>query len=279
MPQQTRSDATIDQEPILRGRLRSPDADPAELFHENSKLHRQLLARELVGAQLLENRRELVSMTARAARRYADAPRVALSPNDLPAITLQRALIRRRSSVAGRGLPLSLASLSALLGAAGGLTRPGEHPLRAVPSAGALYPLEVYLVALDVLGLGPGLYHFDPFGPALEYLDPTVGLRSVQEMQGDPRIAERCASALVITAVMFRTRFKYGLRGYRFALLEAGHLAQNLLLGATALDLAALPVGGFVDDEVNAALGTDGVEEAPLYLLLLGGDGSAPDSP
>ena len=71
--------------------------------------------------------------------------------------------------------------------------------------------------------------------------------------------------------MFWRTRFKYGQRGYRFALLEAGHLVQNVLLAATALDIAAVPVGGFYDRRLADVLMVDGINEAPLYVVPLGG--------
>jgi SagB-type dehydrogenase family enzyme len=70
--------------------------------------------------------------------------------------------------------------------------------------------------------------------------------------------------------MFWRTRFKYGLRGYRFALLEAGHVVQNVLLACTALGLAAVPVGGFYDRPVDALLGADGVNESVVYAVSLG---------
>ena len=81
---------------------------------------------------------------------------------------------------------------------------------------------------------------------------------------------ESCAVALVVTAMLWRSRFKYGQRGYRFALLEAGHLAQNVLLASEGLDLAAVPVGGFYDRRLAALLAIDGVNEVPLYVLPIG---------
>jgi SagB-type dehydrogenase family enzyme len=82
------------------------------------------------------------------------------------------------------------------------------------------------------------------------------------------------AAVAMISAVFWRSRFKYGARAYRFALLEAGHVAQNFLLAATALALAACPVGGFFDRRVDAFLGIDGLYEASLYLLPVGARGS-----
>jgi SagB-type dehydrogenase family enzyme len=75
----------------------------------------------------------------------------------------------------------------------------------------------------------------------------------------------------VITAMFWRSRFKYGLRGYRFALLEAGHVVQNIALAATALRIPALPLGGFYDRRVDDVVGADGLDEATVYAVLLGG--------
>jgi SagB-type dehydrogenase family enzyme len=81
---------------------------------------------------------------------------------------------------------------------------------------------------------------------------------------------ERAAMVFVLTGIALKSRLKYGERGYRFMLLEAGHIAQNLLLTANALGLGALPIGGFVDDELDRLLDVDGVEETSLYLVAVG---------
>jgi SagB-type dehydrogenase family enzyme len=78
-----------------------------------------------------------------------------------------------------------------------------------------------------------------------------------------------------VTAMFWRARFKYGLRGYRFALLEAGHVGQNFLLAATARDLAAVPVGGFFDRRVDELLGVDGVDESAVYAISVAREASA----
>jgi SagB-type dehydrogenase family enzyme len=135
-----------------------------------------------------------------------------------------------------------------------------------VPSGGALYPLEVY-VALRRDGVhryDPGLHtleeheHGDPW-PALEAACPLPGL-----LDGG-------SAALLLLAVFGRTRFKYGQRGYRFALLEAGHVVQNVALAAAALDVPALPLGGFYDAQVDELVGADGLEESVVYGVVLGG--------
>ena len=140
---------------------------------------------------------------------------------------------------------------------------------RSVPSGGALYPLELYVLALAVTDTESSVYHYDPFGHRLESIGPldadVAGAALV-----DPGLAERAAAVLVLTGMFWRSRFKYGLRGYRFALLEAGHVAQNVVLAAAVLGLAVLPLGGFYDRRLDALVGADGLAEASLYALVLG---------
>ena len=83
-------------------------------------------------------------------------------------------------------------------------------------------------------------------------------------------LAAEAAAFVVLTACLPSLRFKYGERAYRFVLLEAGHVAQNMLLAVEDEGLAAVPLGGFLDDEVNALLDFDGVEDIALYLLAIG---------
>jgi len=87
----------------------------------------------------------------------------------------------------------------------------------------------------------------------------------------DPALVDGAAALLVVTAMFWRSRFKYGARGYRFALLESGHVVQNAVLAATALGLPALPLGGFYDRRIDELVGADGLDEATVYALLLGG--------
>jgi SagB-type dehydrogenase family enzyme len=175
--------------------------------------------------------------------------------------SLEEALTARRSVRSFGDEPLTLAEMGQLFWAAQGVTNPQGY--RTAPSAGALYPLEVYAVA------GGRLYHYLPEGHTA----------TVQAVDGEP--AALCDAALnqqavcqaptvfIITAVYERTAMKYGQRAERYVLLEAGHAAQNLLLQAVALDLGAVPIGAFYDDQVQAALGLP-TEHQPLYLIPVG---------
>jgi SagB-type dehydrogenase family enzyme len=139
-----------------------------------------------------------------------------------------------------------------------------------VPSAGGLYPLELYVLALDVDDLEPSLLHYDPLRHRLELLGP-ADRAAVATALVDPSLVASASTLLVLTAMFWRARFKYGVRGYRFALLEAGHVGQNATLAAAALRVAALPVGGFFDRRLDALVGADGLDEASVYAIVLGG--------
>jgi SagB-type dehydrogenase family enzyme len=192
-----------------------------------------------------------------------------------PSTSLWKVIERRRSSRRHGPGPLDLAHVALLLRAAYGTTGagPADVALRAVPSAGALYPLDVYVAAARLGGVDRDVHHYDPLRNVLERVrrfDPA----ELDALTPYPELLRDAAAILVVVAAFWRTRFKYGQRGYRFALLEAGHLAQNLLLSATALDLASTPLGGFFDRQVNAFVDVDGLHEAALYVLPIGPPGA-----
>lgn len=246
--------------------------DPAETYHEASRLSPSVVATQVPGLRLLlDGDPVLHASVERAGRRHRHRPGVELGRPRLPRARLRRILCARRSLLPDRREPLPLHRLSSLLACAYGLRRDSGGRRRHVPSGGALYPLEVYVLGLDVGGAVPGLYHYDPYAHRLEQLDPRACETELAEVLIDPAAARRAAAVVLVTAVFWRTRFKYGQRGYRFALLEAGHVAQTLLLAGAALGVPALPVGGFYDRRAEAMLGVDGVDESVVYVVLLGG--------
>jgi len=253
----------------------SPD-DPAELFHEASTLYPSQLARQLPGIMFLENNEQLQITATRSTKRHPHLPAIALPAGTLPNVALADVLARRRSRSEFAGKPLTLKSLALLLRAAYGVTGSArlksgfEQSFRASPSAGALFPLDIYPIVFDAADFKAGVYHYDPLRDVLEALGTEIdreALATALPMRG---LADHCAAAFVVSAMFWRSRFKYGQRGYRFALLEAGHVVQNLLLAAEALRLAAVPVGGFYDRRLAELLDVDGINEAPLYVVPLG---------
>jgi SagB-type dehydrogenase family enzyme len=261
---------------FIYGDRPDPD-DPAEAYHEASKLSPSRLAWQMKGVRRLEASTELQLSSTRAVRRSGGATMPSPTPAPL-ASALGEVIARRRSRRDFGCGPIDLDALAALLDAGYGVTGAIEStdhppvPVRAVPSGGALYPLELYAAVLRVQGLEPGLYHFDPLAPGLESVRPCLTADEVAALCTYPEIGSSCAVLLLVAGIFGRTRFKYGLRGYRFALLEAGHVAQNIVLAATALDLAAVPLGAFYDQRADAFLGLDGVNESTLYTIAVGRD-------
>ena len=260
---------------VVYGRRPELD-DPAEAYHESSKVAPSQIEWQMEGAQRLSASPELRLSSIRAVKRHGGAavPLPAPAPLDRP---LGETILRRRSRRAFDARPMTADVLSALLHAGYGVTgvleperdRPGV-PLRSAPSGGALYPLELYAAVLRVGGLQPGLYHFDPLSPRLEVIRLGLKAEELAGLSTYPEIASSCAVLLFVAAIFGRARCKYGLRGYRFALLEAGHVAQNVLLAATALDLASVPLGAFFDRRTDGFLGLDGVNESTLYEVAVG---------
>jgi SagB-type dehydrogenase family enzyme len=234
------------------------------------------IGRQIEGARRLDASADLQVSSTRAVRRLGGSV-AELPPASRPGCTLWEAISTRRSQRTFSADVIEDTELAALLNAAYGVTRllestegDGRLPLRSVPSGGALYPLELYVAALRVQRLEPGLYHFDPLRPGLEIVRTRLAPEELAELSTYPEIVEPCAALILIAAVFGRTRFKYGLRGYRFALLEAGHVGQNVLLAAVALGLGAVPLGGFYDRLTDEFLGLDGVNESALYTIALG---------
>lgn len=139
---------------------------------------------------------------------------------------------------------------------------------RSYPSAGARYPLEVYLMVLHVKGLKKGVYHYHVRSHSLEYLWE-IKKSEIRECFYGQDFINKSKVIFVISGVMTRTVVKYSARGYRFALIEAGHLAQNLSVLAQAINLQYCPVGGFIDRGVSKLFEFDENEELPLYTFVV----------
>jgi SagB-type dehydrogenase family enzyme len=150
---------------------------------------------------------------------------------------------------------------------------------RPVPSAGALYPLELYLILTRIEGVPDGVYRYQPLHHRLE----PVRLPPTSEEVGDLLLAQAFVGEanvlLFVAASLGRTLDKYGPRGYRYLLLEGGHVVQALCLLATECGLASLCIGGFRDSRINRWLGLDGVHEAVIYAVALGWAAGNADPP
>jgi len=157
---------------------------------------------------------------------------------------------------------IKLEEISQLLWAAQGITDK-TRSLRAVPSAGALYPLEIYLITKD------GLFHYIVAKHALEILDNRDLRRDLAAASLGQASVKQAAADIVICAIFKRVTSKYGERGMRYVDIEAGHAAQNIHLTAVSLGLGSVPVGAFDDQSVQAMLKLD-KNTTPLYIITVG---------
>jgi len=188
-------------------------------------------------------------------------------PGDPCGMTLAEAIVTRRSVRSYSEEPLTLQQLACLLFAAGGIT--SDRGFRAAPSAGATYPMTIYVVSERVQDLQPGIYEFHPDSMVLvavaggEFLD---GL--AEAALGQPCIRD-CAAAVVLAARYSRTTRVYGDRGYMYVHMEAGHISQNIYLQAAGLGLGTVAVGAFIDEEVAELMRLE-EDMTPLYIMPVG---------
>jgi SagB-type dehydrogenase family enzyme len=207
---------------------------------------------------------------------YTELPARAL-PRDLDAVAADT--LAALAAPAAGAPRLGLDALAALLYYAAGVTKKKTYPgggevlFRAAASTGALYQTEVYVVAGEVAGLEPGLYHFCPGDFALRCLRAGDVRDALARSAADPSLARRAAT-VVLTAIYWRNTWKYQARGYRHLFWDSGTLLANLLAVGGALGLAPRLLLGFVDEDVNRLLGVDVAREVALELVALGPEGA-----
>lgn len=190
-----------------------------------------------------------------------------------PAIDLWQAVNTRKTVRAYAETPLSLEELSLLLWATQGVHRISSRPatLRTVPSAGARHAFETYLLVNRVEGLAPGLYRFAAIEHALlevdlsEDINPRITAANLDQSQ-----VANSAVTFIWAVVIERMEWRYPERGYRYMLLDAGHVCQNLYLAAAAFDCGACAIAAFDDDLLNRELQIDGKSQFAVYAASLG---------
>lgn len=202
---------------------------------------------------------------------YAGAERIKLPVPGYQGRTIEEAIKARRSVRNYSDEALSMPQLSQLLFAAQGITGSTHGQLlRTAPSAGALYPIEVYVAVHNVEGLSRGIYHYGVREHELQlvkrgdFRDEITSAGLKQDMLGHSDVT------FILSAIFNRTGHKYGERGYRYVYMEAGHISQNISLQAVSLGLGSVSVGAFLDDTVNKLIGIDGMGEAAIYLHAVG---------
>lgn len=201
-------------------------------------------------------------------------PEIESEPIDLPDpvlesdMSLEAAIKRRRSIRDFKDTALPLKSVGQILWAAQGITEP-VRGFRAVPSAGALYPLEVYLVAGRVEGLPAGVYRYLPATHQLVLVTEGDRRSQVSAAALSQQWVIDAPASIFIAGVHARTEAVYGNRARIYVYMEAGHAGQNISLQAVSLGMGSVPIGAFHDREIAAAIGMP-ADESPLYLFPIG---------
>jgi SagB-type dehydrogenase family enzyme len=186
-------------------------------------------------------------------------------------VSLEEALQARRSVRSYTDEPLTLEQVSQILWAGQGVTKRGTINFKTAPSAGGLYPIELYLVVGDkmVKGLPAGVYHYDPDTHTMTEMMKDDQRQALCDAALGQASISSCAVDLVVAAVYARTAKKYGDRATRYVHIEVGHVGQNVALECVAEKLGCVTIGAFYDDKVKEALKLPADHE-PLYIIPIG---------
>ena len=205
-------------------------------------------------------------------KKYPEAQKIEL-PSFEPgrAISLDQALKQRKSIRDFQAKPISKDELSYLLWTSTGIQRIEDgYEFRTAPSAGALYPIETYVIVNNVIKLKAGVYHYSIRTHHLEQLEQGSFQRQITTAALGQGMCATAAVVFVWSAVFDRCKWKYGQRAYRYIYLDAGHIAENLALAAVSLNLGSCEIGALYDDQVNAILGIDGIKESVICMAVVG---------
>jgi SagB-type dehydrogenase family enzyme len=230
----------------------------SELYHENSKI--------IPSAPGITVSVDAQKVASDGFKRYdycEQTPLIAAGGDGLLSV-----IANRRSCRIYALTPVSLLSLSIIIHHSFGISE--GHWRRSTPSAGGLYPLELYIVATRVEALPAGLYHYNVRSNSLNHLHEGDFREKLSNALFIKEAVQTAAMTLLISGVFGRTKIKYRERAYRFALLEAGHAMQNICIAAAVEKLASCPIGGFIDDNLNDIVDVNGVNEAVLYAATIG---------
>ncbi len=205
-------------------------------------------------------------------KEYPDSPKIKLIIDEFPqTLNFFEILKNRRSERKYRKKEISLKEISLLCFAIQGITgKISFYLLRTAPSAGALYPVETYLAVNFAKDIQPGIYHLEIKDFSLALLREGYWGNLLSDLALGQKFFATASLVFIWSAVFRRTLSKYGERGLRYVFIDVGHICQNLLLAAEALNLKACPVGAFFDEELNKFLGLNSEEESVIYMATVG---------
>ena len=205
-------------------------------------------------------------------KNYPNNPKIELTkPNNIKTETLNLAIQNRTSIRDFSEKPLLKEQLSYLIWASTGIQRKEQgFEYRTAPSAGALYPIETYVVINNVKNIVQGVYHYNIKSHYLEQIKKGDYRSVIAEAALNQSMCYHAAAVFIWTAIFNRSKCKYGQRAYRYIYLDAGHIAENLALSATSINLATCQIAALYDDEVNQIIDIDGLSESTIYLSVVG---------
>jgi SagB-type dehydrogenase family enzyme len=251
--------------------------DLAELFHENTKISSYRM-KDRKGLEI-NSHPLIIQLTSIPPKQYRSSLHIKLPYINHKTMNLKMPLVEairlRRSTRQFSSRALSLYKLSNILYFSNAVLKTsieGETKIhhRTVPSSGGLCSIEVYPIVLNVKGLKQGIYHYDSLSNDLACLNNGNFREQLQKKMLFQQEFADASVILVITSWFSKLKFKYKERGYRYGLLDAGHVGAYVYLLSTALNLACCGICGFLDDEVNDLIGVNGLDECAIYLLAIG---------
>ncbi len=234
-------------------------------FQELSKYHRENMPHHLMDWNKQPN----------PYKTYPEASKHVLpKPTFPPTHALFHLFQKRRSIRQYQNKALSTKQLSQLLWASTGIRETADNfTYRTAPSAGALYPIETYLIINNIKDIPQGIYHYDIRHHQLETLKEGDYGHHIAHAALDQAMCATASIVFIWTAIFQRSKWKYGQRAFRYIYLDCGHIAENLALSATSLGLGSCQIAALYDDEINALLAIDGKTESVLYLSSVGAIG------
>ena len=203
---------------------------------------------------------------------YPNCKKIKLDkPETISNLTLYNILKKRKSIRNFSDKPITKQQISNLLWASTGIQRE-EHGFnyRTAPSAGALYPIETYLIVNRVKEIPKGIYHYSIKDHTLEELKTGDFGIEISHAALEQNMCKYASVVIIWTAIFNRSKWKYGERAYRYIYLDAGHIAENLALSSTSLGLGSCQIAALFDDEINELLGVNGIEESVIYMSVVG---------